>query len=138
MKWFLVMILFFVINENFAQKKDSLLIKQSKIFHQMLLKNDFVLESKLDDALSYGHSNGWVENKQQMLQNLSSKYIVYNSIVEDSMQQQISKKIGYVRFVANIDVTLNGKQSVFRLRVLEVWRKRNATWKLFARQAVKG
>lgn len=137
MKFILATILFFVINENFAQKSDSSLIFLSKNFHQMLVRNDFVLENRLDDLLSYGHSNGWIENKQQMLQNLSSKYIVYNNIEEDSMQQQLSNKIGYVRFVANYNVTLNGKQNIFRLKVLEVWRKRNGTWKLFARQAVK-
>lgn len=138
MKWFITTILLFVLHENFAQKNDSTLIFVSKNFHKMLVKNDFVLENKLDDVLSYGHSNGWIETKTEMLQNLASKYIVYNNIEEDSMQQQVNKKIGYVRFVANFNVTLNGKQSVFRLKVLEVWRKRNGSWKLFARQAVRG
>ncbi|MBX2930803.1 MAG: hypothetical protein KF781_02515 [Chitinophagaceae bacterium] len=138
MKWLLITIWLFVSNESFAQKKDSILIKESQNLHQMIVRNDIGLKNKLDNALSYGHSNGWIENKEQMLQNLSSKYIVYNSIVEDSMQQHISKRIAYVRFVANFDVTLKSKQNIFRLKVVEVWKKKKGVWKLFVRQAVKG
>lgn len=133
MKCFFLIGLLFVGFVADAQKDSAALIQKSKAFHRMLVKHDFVLELQLDDKLSYGHSNGWIETKQEVLHSL----VTYNSIAEDSIAATVSGKIGYVRFKGAFDVTMNGKQSVFSLKVLEVWRKKKGSWKLFARQAVR-
>ncbi len=114
-------------------QKDSALIQQSKRLHQMMVKKDFVLVNHLDDKLTYGHSNGWIETKEELLHSV----VKYNSIVEDSMTAVVSGKIGYVRFKGTFDIIMQDKQSVFNLKVLEVWRKKKGIWVLFARQAVK-
>jgi hypothetical protein len=114
-------------------QKDSALMQQSKRLHQMIVKKDFVLVNHLDDKLSYGHSNGWIETKEEVLHSI----VQYNSIVEDSITAIVSGKIGYVRFKGSFDVTMQGKQTTFNLKVLEVWRKKKGSWKLFARQAIR-
>ncbi len=91
-----------------------------------------------DKALSYGHSNGWIETKEELLTNLETGYIKYNSIKEDSVRAVINEGMSHVRFVGDYDVTLNGATNTFHLKVLEIWVKKGKRWLLFARQAIKG
>ena len=135
MRMVFVILAFFAYGTLAAQS--GTVAQQSKKLHEMLVRNDTALIGYLDANLSYGHSNGWIEDKATILKNLQTGYMVYHSIKEDSVSSSEDKKIGYVRFVADLDVSLNGKRANFRLKVLEVWRKEGKRWKLYVRQAVK-
>lgn len=129
-----LVILLFVSGSAFAQKDDVL--HRMMRLHRLMESADASTGSFLHDSLSYGHSNGWVENRQEFGKNLGS-YLVYHSIKEDSIQAGVHRKVAHVRFNADIDATLNGTRSIFRLKVLEVWVREGRTWKLFARQAMR-
>ncbi len=118
-------------------RHDSLLIKNSAEFHQKLIANDASLSNYLDKNLSYGHSNGWLETKEELLQNLATGKMKYIEIKEDSVTTSADKEIANVRFKSTINAVLNGNQLTVNLRVLEVWRNKNGKWLLFARQAVR-
>jgi hypothetical protein len=121
-----------------GQTESIKLEKTIKEFHQALvLKNTVSLNQQTDKALSYGHSNGWVELKTDLLKNIETGYLDYKEFTEDSLSISINGNMANARFIANIDVALNGKQSLYRLKVLEVWVKKGKRWILFARQAVK-
>lgn len=138
MKLFLAISLFFLAFTSVAQTDEEKLTVTLKEFHQALVqKNTVSINQQTDKALSYGHSNGWVENKTAMLKNLETGYISYQSFTEDSIEVVLNGNMANVRFVASIGATLNGKSSVFHLKVLEVWVKKGKRWVLFARQAVK-
>ena len=114
------------------------LITTIKEFHQALVqKNTISINQQTDKALSYGHSNGWVETKADMIKDLETGYISYQEISEDSISITMNGDMANVRFLAVVKATLKGAGSSFRLRVLEVWVKKNKRWVLFARQAVK-
>jgi len=110
-----------------------------KEFHQLLVKKNTVsINQQTDKALSYGHSNGWVETKTEMIKNLETGYTSYKSIKEDSLQVMINGNVAHARFVGDYEVSLNsGSTVVYHLKVLEVWVKKGKRWLLFARQAVK-
>lgn len=105
-------------------------------FHRLLSENKIEIADMLHEDLSYGHSNGCVENKNQLLGNLGG-YMKYQSFHVDSMNVVVTENTAYSRFIATIDVTMNGKIGVYKLRVLEVWVRTGTNWKLLARQAVK-
>src|SRR5262249_39613905 len=96
------------------------------------------VNQQTDKVLSYGHSNGWVETKNELIKNLETGYISYHSFNEDSLQVSVNGNTAHARFIADIHVTLNGKEGNYHLKVLEVWVKKGKRWLLFARQAVKG
>jgi hypothetical protein len=124
---------------SFGQPDEQKLTTTIREFHQALVqKNTVSVNQQTDKTLSYGHSNGWVETKSDMINNLETGYINYHSIKEDSMQVTISGNMAHARFVADYNVTLNNNTSTFHLKVLEVWVKKGKRWLLFARQAVKG
>ncbi len=122
-----------------AQTDEEKLKVTLKEFHQALVnKNTVSINQQTDKALSYGHSNGWVETKTDMIKNLETGYMNYSSYKEDSLQVIINGNVASTRFVADINVALNGNNGNYHLKVLEVWVKKGKRWLLFARQAVRG
>ena len=111
-----------------------------KEFHQALVQKNIVsLNQQMDNALSYGHSNGWIQTKADVIKDFERGYISYQSFKEDSITVSMNDNMANVRFVADITATVNGTTvNNYHLRVLEVWAKKGKRWVLFARQAVRG
>ncbi|MEO7984041.1 MAG: nuclear transport factor 2 family protein [Bacteroidota bacterium] len=123
---------------SYAQTDEEKLTVTIKEFHQALVKKNTVsINQQTDKALSYGHSNGWVETKTDLISHLETGYMNYNSYKEDSLQVMVNGSMANARFVADIKATLNGNDGNFHLKVLEVWVRKGKRWLLFARQAVR-
>jgi hypothetical protein len=136
-KFFLIMVMAAGL-KGFAQTEEAKLISTLKEFHQSLVNSNTVsINQHTDRALSYGHSNGWIETKNELVKNLETGYMDYHSYQEDSLQVEISGFMAHARFVADIHVSLNGKAGTYHLKVLEVWVRKGKRWILFARQAIK-
>lgn len=134
----LTILLLLVAAGCFAQTNEEKLVAVSKELHQALVnKNTVSINQQTDKALSYGHSNGWVETKTEMIKNLETAYIVYSSFKEDSIAVVMNNNMASVRFTADITATMKGATNSYHLKVLEVWVKKSKRWVLFARQAVK-
>ncbi|MFN8251610.1 MAG: nuclear transport factor 2 family protein [Ferruginibacter sp.] len=121
--------------------EETKLIATVKEFHLALVKQNTVsINQQTDKALSYGHSNGWIQDKKSLIKDFERGYISYQSFKEDSINVSLNENMANVRFVADIQATLNGTTVVsnYHLKVLEVWVKKGKRWVLFARQAVKG
>lgn len=129
----------FLVGSCYAQQtNEEKLVATVKEFHRALVnKNMVLLNQHTDKALSYGHSNGWVENKRELLNNLETGFISYQGFKADSIAVSINGTIAHVRFNAQIDATMNGIANTFKLSVLEVWLKKTNRWVLFARQGIK-
>ena len=133
----LIIALLFVYAGSYGQAANERLIMRIKQFHQLMVNDqNRSICQYLDDSLSYGHSNGWVENRNEFYHNLGNR-LIYHSYKEDSVMVSVNKRIANIRCIADIDVTLDGKRNLYHLKVLEVWVKRGKNWKIFARQATK-
>ncbi len=135
-----ITILFFVFGFTaFGQSNDIIKLTQTlKEFHQALVKKNTVsVNQQTDKALTYGHSNGWIETKTELIKNLETGYIAYQSFKEDSISISLNGNVASARFIADISATLNNKATIYHLKVLEVWIKKGNRWVLFARQSVK-
>jgi hypothetical protein len=138
MRLFFLIALAFVTTGLFGQGEEAKLTMTIKEFHQSLVnKNMTSIDQHTDKALSYGHSNGWVETKTDMIKDLETGYIVYHNYKEDSLSITVNGKMANARFVADISATLHGNTTNFHLKVLEVWVNKGNRWILFARQAVR-
>jgi hypothetical protein len=135
----LTILFFFLVAFVSAQTDEEKLTTTIKEFHQALVnKNTVSINQQTDKALSYGHSNGWVETKTDMIKNLETGYISYQAYKEDSITVLINGTMANVRFIADITATMKAETNSYHLKVLEVWVKKGKRWVLFARQAVKG
>jgi len=132
-----ILFLVFAIYSN-AQTDEQKVTTTLKEFHQALVKKNTVsINQQTDKALSYGHSNGWIENKTELLNHLETGYMSYLDYKEDSVNVTVNGNMANARFVADIKAILNGNAGNFHLKVLEVWVKKGKRWLLFARQAVR-
>src|SRR6476646_3781901 len=138
MKGALLLLLMVGFGVAHGQTEEQKLASAIKDFHQALVnKNTASINQQTDKALSYGHSNGWVETKADVIKDLETGYLVYHSFKEDSLKITINESIANVRFVADISATMNGNDTNVHLKVLEVWVKKGKRWILFARQGVR-
>lgn len=104
----------------------------------MVTANEAVLSSLTSPILSYGHSNGVIENKDTFIASLVSGK--YNFLSIDLTDQTISieNDLAVVRHRLDAETADAGKAKLtIKLHVLTVWQKQADDWVLVARQAVR-
>jgi hypothetical protein len=133
-----ILSLFFWLAALAQSTDETRLTRTIKEFHKALVDGNTVsINQQTDKMLSYGHSNGWVENKNEVINDLKSGVIDYLGYTEDSLTIGINGNLASARFIGAVEASMKGVQSTFKLRVLEVWTKKSNRWVLFARQAIK-
>ena len=96
------------------------------------------LEPLLSERLSYGHADGRVQTKADLLDALRSSRLRYETYDYEELQitpinDEAATMSGLVRLVASA-----GEQRVaFRLRFLGIWRREAGGWRLFAYQSTQ-
>ena len=132
----IVSFLFFLTNAS-AQKNELLLQKVQSLNQALLSQDTSTLRSLLHKDLSYGHSNGWIENVNELIHNNATGYLTYQKIEAESISVKLKNKTAVVRFNATHDIILNGKSISLKLHVCQTWIKDKRKWKLLARQSTK-
>jgi ketosteroid isomerase-like protein len=87
------------------------------------------------EDLSYGHSNGTLENKATFIEVIMSGKNDYSSIEISNQTIEITGNTALVRH--KFVTVMEGSPNVTNLGVLNVWQKQKGKWKLLARQAFK-
>lgn len=135
MRW-LVFILFFVYSSAFAQGS-SLEGSVSGISAALLKKDTVMLKQLLHEKVSYGHSNGWIETRQELFKNLYNGVLVYSSINEKLIAIETYGNTATVRTEAEVDVTVEGTRIQLKLHIFQAWVKDKKGWRLLGRQSTK-
>lgn len=99
-------------------------------------RDSVALKWLLSDKISYGHSNGWVENKRELIEDLFNGKLTYTKISATKPEVKTTGNVASARSIADIDAVMDGKTMSFKLKVLQVWLWENEHWVLFARQSV--
>jgi len=120
-----------------SQKQNPVEVLSKSLNQALIDRNENQLKQLLHADLSYGHSNGWVENKEELLHNNQTKYLIYEKISMDSLSLKYSDNVSVLPFQSMIDAILNGKSVNLKLHVCQVWLKTKGKWKLLARQSTK-
>lgn len=137
MKCLVTILLLFISIGGFAQKQKDLETSVTDLDKALVNKDSVMLKSLLSDELSYGHSNGWIESKREVIQDLFNGKLTYKQINKQSQVVNVVGKVAAVRVVIDVDVEMNGKAIQLKLSVLQVWVWENKHWVLFARQSTK-
>lgn len=89
------------------------------------------------DELSYGHSNGKVQDKAEFIGALVSGESDFVSIVLSDQSIKIVQDTAVVRHTLVAVTNDSGKPGNVSLKILMVWKKHDGHWRLLARQAVR-
>ena len=139
---FLIISLFIVVNIGWKSNRESEVQKVEaaiELFRNTMIKPDYSVFDRLtSESLSYGHSNGLVEDKPTCIHSLVSIKSRYKRL---NFSDQTVKIIGDIALVRNTffaETNDQGKDPVTaHIKVLMVWHKENGQWRLLARQATK-
>lgn len=94
------------------------------------------LEALTSRHLSYGHSAGRIENREQFIANLEARNSAFRSITLTNQTIDISEHEAIVRHIFTGEtVNREGVVTPVHIGVLQVWRKEGNSWRLLARQA---
>ena len=137
MRYLLTILSLFISLNVFSQ--DAAGLKEAITgFNTALVNKDSVaIRTLVSDKLSYGHSNGWIQTKKDIVADLYNGKISYTTIGQGEEDIVMEGNTACVRNEASIVAVMNGKTLQFKLKVLQVWIWNEDGWKLLARQSVK-
>ena len=95
------------------------------------------LEALCAEQLSYGHSDGRVENKAQFIEGVMTRKAILKSLTLSDHTITIVGTDAIARHTWASESETDGKLTSTKIGVLQVWQKQGGTWKLLARQSVR-
>lgn len=135
----LLFCLFFFVgfSQTYSRKEKALLIQVSKLDSLMENNNSKILELFSDDV-SFGHSNGWLQNKDDFKKDFESGKVKYQSVKQTELKEfKIKNKFANVRRIIAVKGLYKSDEFEMKLSVLEFWIRQKGIWKLWSRQSVK-
>jgi hypothetical protein len=109
----------------------------AKLNKALIAKDTVVLKQLLHRDATYGHSNGWVETKADVINDLVTGKLTYSKIDTKNVKWIVNNNVATIRNSSEISFELDGKPGELHLHVVQVWLKTNKGWQLLARQSTK-
>lgn len=135
-KYLGVIIILFVCFASQAQPAEQAVLNLSKQkFGWMIRMKYDSLEAALDDRLMFVHSNGWTENKQELIQDIKSGKLRYTNIEVLEAAVRMYSSTAIVTGKGKFQVTLDGNKLELNLSYTEVYIQKKEKWLLASRHA---
>src|SRR3954452_9019057 len=117
--------------------KQEVMMKMANLRNAILSKDSVALSKLLADDVTYGHSNGLIQTKAEVIRSIMSGEQDYKSIEPSNMVVRVYDNAGIVNTNMKASVIYQGKPNELNMAVTFTWVKINGDWKLVARQSVK-
>lgn len=108
-----------------------------QLMRQLVDPTETGLRQLTHPRLSYGHSNGRIENQDEFVQALVLGKSDFKAIQSTAFQCEGTSGTVYIRQELAADIQDGGVDQSIRLHVLYIFTKEKKSWILLARQAVK-
>ena len=134
----LLFCLFFFVgfSQTYSKKEKVILIQVSKL-DSLMENNDSKILELFSDDVSFGHSNGWLQNKDDFKKDFESGKVKYQSVKQTELKElKIKNKFANVRRIIAVKGLYKNETFEMKLSVLEFWIKQKGIWKLWSRQSV--
>ena len=122
-----------------AEPADEAAVTESvEILRRALLEADKVkLEQVASAQISYGHSDGRVETKEQFINGVMTRKQVVKSLAFPELKVAVVGNAAIARHIYLSESERDGKPTTTRIGALQVWQKQDGGWKLLARQGFR-
>lgn len=126
-------------SSSFAQTKNEASAEAAVAFLVKALEssNKADLEAIASEELTYGHSNGLVEDKKAFIEALTNGSSDFENIKISNQTIKVTGNLALVRHRLDAGTLNKGVKGEIHLNVLLVFRKEKGGWKLLARQAAR-
>jgi hypothetical protein len=89
------------------------------------------------EQLSYGHSDGRSETKEQFINGVMTRKAVVKSLAFPELKVAVVGNAAIARHIYLAESEQDGKATTTRIGALQVWQKQDGAWKLLARQGFR-
>ena len=113
-----------------------MLFRSLGLRNALIDKDSVALTKLLANDASYGHSNGLVQTKAQLIRDIVSRVQDYKKIEPADMHIRVYDNVAIVNMFSFVNMNYQGKPLDLSMNVLLVWLKIGNEWKLEARQSV--
>ena len=134
----LILLLNFILgfSQTYSKQEKALMSQVSKLDFLMQNNDSKILTLFVDDV-SFGHSNGWVQNYDDFKKDFESGKVKYQSVKQTELTElKIKNKFANVRRIIAVKGLYKNEVFEMKLSVLEFWIKQKRIWKLWSRQSV--
>lgn len=121
--------------QSIEHEKVNTLHKQK--FEWLINGNIDSLQVLLADEINYIHSNGWIQNRKEVLDDLTSGKLQYKSVIVEESDVNVQGTTALVTGRGTFAGVMNGAAFSVKLLYTEVYVKLNGRWKLAGRHACK-
>jgi len=135
-----VFVVFHLFNSAFAQQpnQEEQIIRLSKRkFEWLVAKNIDSLKTVLDDQTRYVHSNGWIQTKQEVLDDVVSGKLDYRDVIVTEASVRLYPSVAILVGKGQFSGIVNKNPFTMSLLYTEVYVKKGAKWQLASRHANK-
>ncbi|WP_300673538.1 nuclear transport factor 2 family protein [Soonwooa sp.] len=111
---------------------------QVKTLDSLMQTNNPNILNLLTKDVSFGHSNGWIQNIDDFKKDILSKKVDYKLVTQTALKEfKIYKKTASIRRIIHVVGTYKSYDFAMNLSVLEIWIKKAGHWKLWSRQSIE-
>jgi ketosteroid isomerase-like protein len=137
-KFILIPLLILMLSTSAQTKDETAVAAAVEVLRKAMVDGDREALNRIAaDKLSYGHSSGLVENKQQFVEKIASGVSDFVSIDLANQTISVSGNAAIVRHELHAKTNDGGKPGEAHIRVLLIFQKLSGKWVMLARQAVK-
>lgn len=115
--------------------EQTLLLLSKKKFEWLVKKEIDSLNLVLDERVRYVHSNGWTQNKKEIIEDIHTGKLNYLSIDVKSHAVRLYQNTAIVNGRGSFQVSMDGKPLTIELSYTEVYVKENKKWLLASRHS---
>ncbi len=137
MKNYLVLAIGLLLSINALAQQTTVESAVNTLISQLIDPTEEGLKAISHENLTYGHSNGKIENQAEFMEALLSASSDFTAIRISDQKITMSGKVATVRHLLDGDTLNGGQAGNVKIKVLTVWVKSKGKWVLLARQAVR-
>ena len=134
----LLFCLFFFVgfSQTYSKKEKALLIQVSKL-DSLMENNDPKILDLFSEDVSFGHSNGWIQNYEDFKKDFETGKVKYQSVKQSELKElKFKNKFASIRRIIAVKGLYKEEVFEMKLSVLELWIRQKGIWKLWSRQGV--
>ena len=120
-----------------TREEQSILDLSRRKFDWLISKQSDSLAAMLDDRVQYIHSNGWIQNKKEVVEDLKAGKLNYIKVTIQEATARLYATTAIVTGLGIFEGITEDKPFSLNLRYTEVYLKSGSHWKLVLRHANK-
>jgi hypothetical protein len=122
--------------QGLVQEQQIIQLSKKK-FDWLVTRNIDSLKMVLDDQAKYVHSNGWIQTKQEVLDDVVSGKLDYREVIVSEASVRLYPNMAILIGKGKFSGIVNKNQFTIELLYTEVYVKEGTKWLLASRHANK-